>query len=147
MTIQTDTIAAIACGTALWEVSGKRIERPSLAVMLAIAGRESNWDPNAQQAGGTIGAPGVGIGAWQITPGDRADFDLTNNATVAWGLMQRDPSSPFEPWNLTPDGFGLIYPVATLPDGQEVATVLPTPYQYLVGGLAAGLTFPYGHAL
>lgn len=146
MSIDNDIEAALACGTALWDASGKTIERWELAIMLAIAGRESGWDPKAVQPGAPIGSPLVGVGAWQQTPGTQADLDLATAAEGAWALMRRGPN-PFEPWNITPDGFGLIYATGTLPGGQTVREVLPTNYQYLVGGVAAGLTWPYGHAL
>jgi hypothetical protein len=123
------------------------IRRTDLATMLAIGGRESDWDPDAVQQGGEIGAPGVGVGWLQITPGTVADRDVNVCAATGWAYMNRDPGNPFEPWNLTADGFNLIFSTATLPGGGIVRTVLPSSYQYQVGGIAAGLVFPYGHAL
>jgi hypothetical protein len=61
--------------------------------------------------------------------------------------MNRTAGQPFEPWNVDASGFNLIFATGTLPGGQVVREVLPTAYQYFVGALAAGLTWPYGHAL
>jgi Transglycosylase SLT domain len=147
MAINDDIKAAIACGVALYNASNKKIQRAELGIMLAIAGRESGWDPKAVQAGAPIGSPYVGVGVWQITPGTEAELDINTNARAAWALMERDPYSPYEPWNLEPDGLTLIYAMGTIPGGGTVREVPPSPYQYLVGGIAAGLTFPYGDAL
>jgi len=132
----SDQANADAAALALYRASGGRIKPDALAVMVAIAGRESGWDPGAVQEPGPVGAPLIGVGLWQITPGTENDLTPDGCAASAWALMNRDPSSPFEPWNLQPDGRTLIYAWAQTPAG-PVRTYPPSSYEYQVGATAA----------
>ena len=137
----SDQANADAAALALYRASGGRITPGALAVMVAIAGRESGWDPGAVQEPGPVGAPLIGVGLWQITPGTANDLTPDGCAAAAWALMNRDPSSPFEPWNLQPDGRTLIYAWAQTPAG-PVRTYPPSSYEYQVGATAAANVYP-----
>ena len=132
---------AVVAGRALYQASAGRITQEALAIMLAVAGQQSNWQ-SVVQPGGAIGDPLVGVGIWQITPGTEADLDPLVNAQSAWWLMRRDPANPYEPWNLRADGHTLIWATGTLPGGATVAENPPSEYQYEVGAQAAALAWP-----
>lgn len=130
---------AIAAGKMLYQASSGRIPETTLAIMLAICGRESGWNPSAVQAGGEIGSPLIGVGLWQITPGTEEDLSPLTNAEATWAKMTAQ-ANPFAPWNLEPDGKTLIFSVAQTPSG-PVPTVPPSAYEYTIGSAAARAIF------
>jgi hypothetical protein len=114
-----------AAAAALYDASGGKITRAQLAIMTAIAGRESGWgSANPITVNGVtgtiqhgygpsdIGSPGVGIGEWQITPGTVADLGLAQNAKDAWAKMAaslKASGNPFAPWEMNADGSARSY--------------------------------------
>lgn len=140
----SDLSNAYQAALALYQASGQQISEDELAVMTAIAGRESTWNPGAIQPGGYAGEAGVGVGEWQITPGTQDDLDLQQNAMDAWQKALGGESSsndPYEAWNITSSGDSLIYSTATLPGGGTTGTVLPSPQDYQIGQEAASAVF------
>jgi len=133
----------LAAAEALYQASGGQISQAALAVMTAIAGRESTWTPSAVQPGGQIGDAYVGVGEWQITPGTSADLDLETNAREAWAKMEGQ-ADPFAPWNIGPSGNTLIDQYGTLPGGAQVQEHLPSADDYAQGQAAAAVVFQSG---
>lgn len=68
-----------------------------LVIAVAITMPESGATTTAVQNGGPIGAPLVGVGLWQITPGTTADLDPLTNAQHAYAKYV-GAGRKFTPW-------------------------------------------------
>lgn len=79
-----------------------------LTIAVAITMPESGADSTAVQNGGPIGAPLVGVGLWQITPGTQADLDPATNAAHAFAKYQ-GAGNTFSPWTTFVGGQYLAY--------------------------------------
>ncbi len=136
---------ANAAAQALYDASGGKITQDQLAVMTAIAGQQSNWNDTVVQGGGpAVGAPDVGVGLWQITPGTSADQTASGNAAAAWAKFNSGlaAGNPYAPWNLQADGTSQLYATATNPDGStSPASGPPSQADYVAGWAASNAVF------
>jgi len=136
---------ANAAAQALYDASGGKITQDQLAVMTAIAGQQSNWNDTVVQGGGPAnGAPNVGVGLWQITPGTSADQTASGNAAAAWAKFNAGlaAGNPYAPWNLTANGTSQLYATATNPDGStSPASGPPSQADYIAGWAASNAVY------